>query len=92
MSNFFMQTCVALYHTCFVVVVVVFPFYNHQQCLHYRCPNMAVKEADEDEDIGEDIADIENVVISKQLFSFFLYAGIILLATIIILRSLQPVK
>lgn len=53
---------------------------------------MAVKEADEDEDIGEDIADIENVVISKQLFSFFLCAGIILLATIIILRSLQPVK
>lgn len=47
---------------------------------------MAVKEADEDEDIGEDIEDIENVVIGKQLFSFFLYAVIILLATVIILR------
>ena len=33
---------------------------------------MAVKEADEDDDIGEDIEDVENVVISKQLFSFIL--------------------
>ena len=54
-----------------VFLLLVFPFYNHQQCLHYRCPNMAVKEADEDDDIGEDIEDVENVVISKQLFSFF---------------------
>ena len=38
---------------------------------------MAVKEADEDDDIGEDIEDVENVVISKQRFSFFLYAVII---------------
>lgn len=32
---------------------------------------MAVKEADEDEDIGEDIEDVENVVIGRQLVSFF---------------------
>ena len=37
---------------------------------------MAVKEADEDDDIGEDIEDVENVVISKQLLNFFLYAVI----------------
>ena len=74
MSNFFTQTCVAQVH--YFLLLLVFPFYNHQQCLHYRCPNMAVKEADEDDDIGEDIEDVENVVISKQLFSFFLYAVI----------------
>ena len=53
---------------------------------------MAVKEADEDEDVGEDIEDVENVVIGRQLVSFFLYAVIILLATVIILRYIQRVK
>ncbi|XP_067015919.1 DNA (cytosine-5)-methyltransferase 1-like [Acropora muricata] len=38
-----------------------------QCCEERRCPNMAVKEADEDDDIGEDIEDVENVTLNKRI-------------------------